>query len=477
MIEFSTTTSLLPHQEAAVGKLRASRVGALFMEMGTGKTRTAFELVHLRRGRISRVVYFCPVSLRHAVLGELVRHTDVAPEDVCIVAPGVDDAGIRRDAAWYIVGVESMGGSDRMYMAVRGLVTHDTYAIVDESTYIKGYTAKRTVRITQMCAGCRYRLLMTGTPLTQGIIDLYAQMRFLSEDILGYKSFYSFQRMHIRYSERFPGLIEGYRHADWIAAKVQPYVYQVLKSECVSLPPKVYSTRHFRMTMEQWMAYEAVRDEACDQIMEADARGRGGSKVLLAIFRMFTKLQEIVCGYLNEGGETREFGGNPRLDALRETLDAMEDGKAVIYARDLYSIRRIAEMLGGSCVVLTGEVPAREREEAIRRFAGDARYLVATQSCAGHGFTFTMARRMVFYNDGFKFSERVQAEDRIHRIGQTEQCEYVSLVCDDSIDERIQRALSCKEDALRSFRDDVDRIRDKKGRLSKEKLKEMFNRL
>lgn len=474
MISFSVTTKLLPHQLAAVEKLKLSRVGALFMEMGTGKTRTAFELVFMRQAKIGRVVYFCPVSLRYAVLAEIMRHTNVQVNEVCILKSGLDDVFEQSKASWYICGIESISSSDRMFLAIRKKITSDTYVIVDESTYIKGYMAKRTERIIEMSEKSRYRLLMTGTPLTQGIVDLYSQMKFLSEQILGYKSFYTFQRMHIKYSDKFPGLIEGYRHADWIVARIQPYVYQVLKKECLELPEKTYRVIYFSMSNEQSFLYTSVKEDILDNMMQLELSN--GSKMLLLIFKMFTQLQQVTCGYLNNNGILKEIENN-RLDVLSNILTDWGNEKVVIWAKDIYSIAKISNLLKDKCVVITGDISPSKRQLAIADFANKTQYMVATPSCAGHGFTFNMAHKMIFYNDGFKYSERIQAEDRIHRIGQHLQCEYVSIVCRDSIDERIQHALSCKEDALQAFRNEIEQIRDKKGRFSKEKLKELFNRI
>jgi len=76
MRPFETTTSLLPHQVAAVDKIRPTRVGGLFMDMGTGKSRTAIELAKIRARKIDKVIWFCPVSLKDTVKHEIVKHTN-----------------------------------------------------------------------------------------------------------------------------------------------------------------------------------------------------------------------------------------------------------------------------------------------------------------------------------------------------------------------------------------------------------------
>jgi len=105
--------------------------------------------------------------------------------------------------------------------------------ICDESSYIKGHSAIRTNRITYISSRAKYRLALTGTPISQGVEDLFAQMRFLSPKILGYRSFYSFAANHLEYSDKYPGMVVRAHNLEYIAAKIQPYVYQVTKEECL----------------------------------------------------------------------------------------------------------------------------------------------------------------------------------------------------------------------------------------------------
>ena len=79
---FATITNLLPHQQPAIAKMLPIRVGALFMDMGLGKTRTAIELVHQRLGKWDRLFWLTPCSLRHNVRAEWLRHTDIDPAQI-----------------------------------------------------------------------------------------------------------------------------------------------------------------------------------------------------------------------------------------------------------------------------------------------------------------------------------------------------------------------------------------------------------
>ena len=197
-------TTLLSYQQQAVTKLIRSRINALFMEMGTGKTRTAIEFAYLRQAKIDRVVWFCPVSCKETICYEIQKHTDAKDDDVYVFDDKTRQGEVPK-AFWYIVGIESVSSSSRVVMAVNELITETTYVILDESTYIKNHRSRRTKRITLMAERCRYRTLLTGTPLTEGVVDLFAQMKFLSPTILGYNSFYSFANNHLEYTKSTRG--------------------------------------------------------------------------------------------------------------------------------------------------------------------------------------------------------------------------------------------------------------------------------
>lgn len=464
MNPFATTTSLLPHQGDAVAKVLPSRVSGLFMEMGTGKTRTAIELARIRAHRIDRVVWVCPVSLKETIYQEIKKHTNC--HDVYVF----DDKtrpGRLPDARWYVVGIESLSSSNRVTLAMREAITDRTMVVMDESSYIKGHNSRRTKRLTLLAEKARYRMILTGTPLSQGVVDLYAQARFLSPKILGYRSFYTFAHNHLEYSDRYPGVIVRAHNVPYLASKLAPYVYQVTKSECLDLPDKLYETRYVPLTGEQRRIYEQAKEEI---LLDLDPDGFDS----VTIFRLFTALQSIVCGFwhrlLSDPRKPKEKKtefltiSHNRLDALLDLVRDLPEEKVIIWAKFRYCADQIVEGLtqeyGSDAIAqFHGGLSERLRASELARFRAGARYLVATQSSGGHGLTLTEAAHAIFYADGFKFSERLQAEDRCHRIGQDRKVLYVSLHAAGTIDDRITTSLGEKGNAMDRFRAEVQKIR------------------
>lgn len=468
-------TTLLKHQEPAVAKLIRSRIGALFMEMGTGKTRTAIELACLRQSKIDKVVWFCPVSCKETIAHEIQKHTDASDADIHVFNDKTRQGNLPQ-VFWYVVGIESVSSSNRVVLAVNELITENTYVILDESTYIKNHRSRRTKRITAMAERCRYRTLLTGTPLTEGVVDLFAQMKFLSPKILGYNSFYSFARNHLEYHPEHKGLIVRSHNTAYIASKIHPYSYQITKAECMTLPEKLYDTRYFSMTETQRDIYEEAKEEILSELYDSEWPE-------YTIFRLFTVLQQITCGFWNRRQDDGSYRmltfPHERVNMLMDTVAGHpSDAKIIIWTKYRYDVDCIGTTLGAeygpkATAFFYGDLNEKARNVELERFRKDARFLVATQACGGHGLTINESNHVIFYNNEFKYVNRLQSEDRNHRIGQTDKVLYTDLTCRKSIDERIEQAMARKESAIVSFKREVDRVKDKSRKEVAELIKSL----
>ena len=438
-------TSLYPHQIPAVEKVLPSRVGGLFMDMGVGKSRVAIELVCIRQPKIDKAIWFCPVSLKETIRYEIEKHTNATVYVFC------DDANIPV-ADWYVIGIESMSMSNRVVIAVRELITDKSFVIVDESAYIKSHRAIRTQRITRLAEKCKYRLILTGTPITQGIQDLFAQMRFLSPKILGYHSFYSFAANHLEYSDEYPGLVIKAHNTDWLAAKIQPYIYQVSKEEAgLNLPSKLYDGWHFGLTEEQRQAYEVTKYDILMNCEELNS---------YIIFQLFTALQQIVSGFRYNHDKLCEYP-HKRLETLQNIVYSIpEDKKIIIWCKYRYSVEKIVNLVP-KCAKFYGDLTEQERNEELQKFRNDCRFLVATQATGGHGLTLNEATYSIFYENEFNYAHRKQAEDRNHRIGQDCQPTYIDVLSDSKIEDKIMNSLAKKGNLIKDFKSKVDKLKDK----------------
>lgn len=470
-LTFETTTDLYPWQKTAVAHISPTRVGGLFMEMGLGKTRAAFELMALRQGKFSHVVWFTPVSLRETTRYELAKHTTIPASAVYAFDESTRPGNIPP-ALVYIVGLESMGSSDRVVLAAAKLLaTPNAFVVVDESSYIKGHMAKRTLRITSLCRDVRYRLILTGTPLSQGVVDLYTQMTFLSPKILGYQSFYSFARNHLEYSTKYKGMVVSAHNTGYLAAKIAPYVYQCTKDEVADLPAKIYDTRYHSLTAAQSEAY----GQAKYTILQSVENDELDSYV---IFRLFNALRQVCSGFWVQRDKPGDEGTLVELDTVRpwqlaSVIDSIPaNERVIVWFEYQYSINQCADLLRawyGPEVVHChhGRMSGRDRTAAIANWRTSGRFLLATTGTGGHGLTLTEAAYNVFYESQFKYSHRLQAEDRTHRIGTTRRPTYITLASTAGIEGRILRALADKENVVDSFRAKLNAAKGNKAAIKK----------
>ncbi|KQN75092.1 DEAD/DEAH box helicase [Devosia sp. Leaf64] len=461
---FHTTTELMTHQARAVAKLSPSRVAALFMDMGTGKSLTALRLAELKQANWNKLFWFCPCALRQTVLEQIIEHTDI-PADMVTVwnQQGMRKRSRRDDALVHIIGIETMSSSTNAVLRYNQLLTEDGFVIVDESSYIKANRAKRTQRITAMSDRSRYRMIMTGTPLTDSIIDLFAQMTFLSPKILGHNSWYSFANAHIEYETKPSRFNKSMRirtgrvlrtfDKDVLAAQIEPYVFQVRREECLDLPKQIYVDRTCELAEWQRELYEQAK---LDALASRDWDAWNDTSIL----QLFTTLQKIVVGFAGQVVRA----DNPRIDLLLETIgEIADDEPLIIWTKYLEAADTICQILGrhyGSDQVwkFTGRVGETQRNHNLENWRRKGRFLIATQAIGGHGLTLNEAAYSLFYADSFKYAERIQAEGRNHRIGQERPVVYTTLRCEDTIDNRIEHKLQLTDSVVSDFRRMVDSL-------------------
>lgn len=470
---FSMTTEPMAHQRAALDKLHRLRIGALFQDPGTGKTRTALEFAQRRTHRIHRVVWLCPVAARQTIRHEVLKHTTLGPADVHVV--GDRDRSDRLPTAFiYIIGTEGLSQSDRITLVAHALIDDRTLVVADESDMLRTHWARRTLRATMLARPAWGRLILTGTPVPEGMQALYSQMRFLDERILGYRSWYSFNHEHIEWDEARRGRIREIKHKDVLARKIAPYTYQVTRGECLDLPPQAWDSWHFALSEEQRNAYAQARWELLDRLEEDEI-------TRVDIYRLFTALQQIASGFWNrrdpETGEVEHLTfPHGRLDALEASVRRIPASeKIIVWTRYHHSLRAVADRLSGlgGVAVHHGQMGLRDRERDLAAWRSQAgpRFLVGTPATGGRALTLNEARYALFYERGFSYTENYQAELRNHRIGTAGAVTYTDITGDTGIERRIADAYAAKCSLSALFRAQVARVKDHK--MIKQRLAEL----
>ena len=450
------------HQLKALEKSWEKSYFAYFMEMGTGKSKVLLDNIAMLydQGKVDGALIVAPKG----VIGtwhdqEIPTHFPDHIEKVTVLWQANITKGQSRKLGTLfktgeelhilIMNVEAFSTQKGVDFAAKFLSCHKCLMAIDESTTIKNPDAKRTKNICKLGQYAKYKRILTGSPITKSPLDLYKQCDFLHPELLGHSSYYTFRtRYAIMKTANFGGrsvqIVVGYRHLDELAETLKGFSYRVLKDECLDLPPKTFMKRIVKLTPEQEKVYKQMKHLA---LAEMEGKMMTTATVLTQLMR----LQQINCGHFRADDGTIKEIKNNRIRELLDTLDEIH-GKVVIWAHYQYDVETIVKHLkkeyGDNCfVTYYGKTPMSERQDNIKKFQdldSPVRFLVGTTQTGGYGITLTAASTMIYYSNGYDLEKRQQSEARIDRIGQHFPMTYIDLMVEDTIDERIVKALRKK---------------------------------
>jgi hypothetical protein len=255
--------ALLDSQKRAVEKLQKYKVGALFMEPGTGKTSAAHALVNSVPG-VDYVLYLAPYQ---AINQPNYKETVRAEVERC--------GGFKMPHDF--IGIESLSSADGLYLDTRSKLkkAKNPFIICDESLKIKNSDAIRTKRIIDLGTLADYKLILNGTPISRNLLDLWAQMEFLSDKILKmpesqFKNTfceYTTMTKRVGYRKIVREWINGYHNIDYLYSLIDPFVFEA----DLSIDAKVNHLQlDFELTDEEMREHNEIKEKYLDdEAMEA----------------------------------------------------------------------------------------------------------------------------------------------------------------------------------------------------------------
>ena len=460
-MNYKFKTKPYKHQLTALEKSWNKETYAYFMEMGTGKTKVLIDNMSMLydKGKIDGALIIAPKGVvktwyEQEIPAHLPRHI----ENVSVlwqanITKGQQeklDSLFELESSLHILimNVEAFSTDKGVKFASKFLNSHKVLMAIDESTTIKTPTAKRTKNIIGLGKYAKYRRIMTGSPVTKNPLDLYTQCEFLDPYLLDFTSYYAFRNryaemktMHLR--GRSIQVVDEFKNLGELSESLKGFSYRVLKEDCLDLPPKNFTKRHIVLTGEQRKIYDQMKKAAMAVL-------NGKVTTTMTVLTQLMRLHQITCGHFTADDGSIQLIPNNRITELMNVLEETE-GKVIIWAnyqRDVNQIiKAITEKYGsGSVVDYYGLTPQEERQENIRKFQNgdDCRFIVGTTQTGGYGITLTKANTVVYYSNGYDLEKRLQSEDRAHRIGQTKSVTYVDLIAEDTVDEKIVKALRDK---------------------------------
>ena len=463
-MEYRFKTKPFQHQLDALKESWNKEVWALFMEMGTGKTKVCIDNIAILydKGKINATLIIVPNGIKRNWRNELEIHmADHINYRVGIwsASPKKEEKKeldqlsiIADDLTLLIMNVEALSTTRGRDFARSFLLRNQSMCVVDESTTIKNHAAARTKNIIKLAELAKYRRIMTGSPVTKSPLDLFSQIQFLDPYLIDQQSYYSFRARYAVVVQRSVGThsfqhIVKYQRLDELQEKIKNFSTRILKSECLDLPEKLYTKRVVTMTPEQLKAYVEMKKSALTFLEN--------NKIMTAatVLTQLIRLHQITSGHVKtDDGEVKAIKNN----RIHELLNVLEEtgGKVIIWAVYRHDIRAIEKAIGDiygkeSVASYYGDTKDTIRQSIVDRFMDvndHLRFFVGNPKTGGYGLTLTSSHTVVYYSNDYSLEVRMQSEDRAHRIGQTSKVTYVDLMAEHTIDEKIVKLLNAKID-------------------------------
>lgn len=443
--------TLFPHQEKAKKFIISNNgKGALFFDVGCGKTLTSLAIFDAMG--LKRMLVICPLSiLENAWGGDIEKFTDFKYQNL-------RSKNTNPTAQIFLINYEACLGDK--FPKLLAQIKPDLL-VLDESVRIKSHDAKTTKAILKYSAFVPHRIILSGCPAPNNMMEYWSQMQFLDSQIFP-RSFYAFRNTYFhlqrgnqvfqagtfiardKYKEIFG---KGFKYEisetnrTKMMTRMTPYAVWVKKEDCLSLPEQIDVSREITLSAAEMKCYKDMKNHLVAIIdREAIAATNALSKL--------TKLREITSGFLIDyDGNTKGFG-TAKLNELQAVLEELGNKQAIIWVNFKFEAKRIVDALGiDKCAQIHGDI--KDHDTELNSFtSGAKRYLVANPASASSGLNLQNADTQIFFSLSYSYDDYYQCRGRTHRNGQKNNCVYIHLLAKDTIDDNILECLRNKEDAV-----------------------------
>lgn len=352
-------------------------------EMGCGKTLTSIIAASQVDGK---KLVICPASLKANWVKEIKSTYNTS---VNVVRNGVDP-----DCEWNVINYDIVEKFEEDLMKLKPAVL-----ILDEAHYIKSVTnsgrpgSNRAKVVMEIAEHIPYKFLLTGTPITSRVKDIYNLLKVIDHP-LGRMRFFEFGlRYCAGYQDKFGWHFDGASNVKELSRYIKDYYLRRTKDEIIELPDKI----------RQFLPVEVDLSEYNDRVQEYYSKVRSPHEQLVQINIIKHALADAKAKVTCE---------------LAEDI-VNNEGSVVIFTNYRSVIETLKNRFGYDCVVVDGQTDTETRQKNIENFqAGRVPVFVGNMAAAGVGITLTRARTAIINDFDWVPATHIQAEDRIHRIGQ-----------------------------------------------------------
>jgi SNF2 family DNA or RNA helicase len=344
-------------------------------------------------------------------------------------------------------------------------------AVLDESHFIKSPQTRRFKFACKLRDMAKKRVILTGTPITNTALDLYAQLEFLGKGRSGFLSWKNFRSFYgsFRPGANGQSIEVGMQNLPFLKERLARMSFLIRKDEAMpDLPDKVYDVHEVEMTSQQAEIYESVRKHLAAEI-EADLENASNKQLVVNnILTKLLRLAQITSGfvtwdaqYTDEGEVVKEkeverLPNNPKVQAIIDILkEKKPNEKTLVWAcwvSDIKAIEAACKEAGIDCVSYYGSTSEKNREEAEYRFNHDpnCKVFIGNPAAGGVGLNLlgyppgceddfdTNADHVIYFSQNWSPTARSQSEDRAHRRGTRNNVRITDLCVPGTIDEEIR---------------------------------------
>ena len=432
----------MAHQHEGVRFLVDNKVGLLAFEQGLGKTLVAIKaFAHLLSERnANALLVICPNSLKRNWVAEVGRFEPSLETEIV-----EGSARARRRALSSVTAPVVIVSYETARLEVAGVLAllgrRRTVLVLDESHAVKNRASLTSIAAQHFAPRCDYRWLLSGTPITNSVADLYTQINIVAAG----RPLGSFDSFMASYSDS--------GCAQVLQQRIAPFVFRRTKAECLSLPEKSFADLRVELPAWQRNLYDSMRDD-----LVCEVRGMSGEQ-----FRAFapTALARLLRLSQLASNPALLVPTGPRVPAKFKEIDYLLDEmvrssgvKVIIWSHYVGTIEALITRYADlRPVALYGSTPTTERQLVAQRFQSDPeiRLLIANPAAAGTGFTLTAAHYAIYETLTWRYDFYSQSQDRIHRIGQGQPVTYLRIIAADTIEEVIAEALERKSQLARAL--------------------------
>lgn len=406
----------------------------LWMEPGTGKTLVSLKIVGVRwrRNSVRRVLIVGPLNVIGNWFRQLRQHANfryvaIGPENAKDPVP--ENFRVSDDRIVFLI--VNYDVFRRHWKSLRKIGWD--MMIVDEGHRIMHRNSKQSKAVWRVGREVKYRLELTGTPIGKDEIDLWAQARFIDENIFG-PNWTPFKKRHLRKTGYMGHKLKIKRgHERIITNKVASHVFRMKARDWLDLPPVVDKAITFSLTGEARKAYDKIETQFMYEF------GKLKSTTPLAITRMI-RLRQVTGGFLGLDDKSTLKLNQDKLEMFADwMIDFPKYEKLVVFAYFTHEIDMIAalmEKMGRSYFVRDGRTPKRRLNDWMKfQDKREPTTGILQIGAGGEGTDLFASRVGVFYSNTLRYIDYDQARRRLDRHGQTRNVLFVHFVAENTIDE------------------------------------------